>query len=145
MDYEDALFALFYLDYPKLKQIVQEWLFPNSTPFENAKKAGILAEIGDLKKAIEIVKESLIIIREQEKLMESSTDCSLLSQESYILDLYQSLLFASHNVDDSSIQKKEYLDRLSTLKKYLCDPIHEYDYFRILLSSEYKQQKNRLF
>ena len=142
LDYENALFALFYLDYPKLKKIVQEWLFLNSTPFENAKKAGILAEIGNLKKAIEIVKESLIIIREQEKSMASSTDCSLLSQESYILDLYQSLLFASRNVDDSRIQKKEYLDRLSTLKKYLCDPIHECDYFRILLSSEYKQQKN---
>lgn len=141
LDYENALFALFYLDYPKLKQIVQQWLFPSSTPFENAKKAGILAEIGNLQKAIEIVKESLLSIREQEKSTESSTNCSLLSQESYILDLYQSLLFACCNVNDSRTQKKDYLDRLSTLKKYLCDPIHEYNHFKVLLSPEYKHEK----
>ena len=142
LDYENALFALFYLDYPKLKQIVQEWLFPNSTPFENAKKAGILAEIGQLQRAIEIIQESLVIIREQEQLTETSTNCSLLSQESYILDLYQSLLFADYKHKRFGNQKKKYLDRHSTLKMYLCDPVREYNYFKILLSPEYKQQKN---
>ena len=143
LDYENALCALFNLDYPKLKNIVQEWIFPSDTPFENAKKAGLLAEAGELQKAIGVVEKALVIIRElQVTKTTSSTNCELLSQESYILCLYQDLIFADRNYSYSSEERKKYLDRMSALKLSLCDPFHEYDYFEILLSPDYKKQKD---
>lgn len=143
LDYENALCALFYLDFPKLKNIVQKWNFPRGTPFENAKKAGLLAETGQLQKAIGVVEQALVTIREQQvETAISSTNCELLSHESYILCLYQNLVFADRNYSYSSEERKEYLDRMSALKLYLCDPIHEYDYFEILLSPDYKRQKD---
>lgn len=141
LNYENGLFSLFNLDYPKLKTITEKWTFPACTPFENAKKAGILAEIGQLPKAIEIVEQSLIAIREQQATATSSTDCTLLSQESYILDLYQSLIFVNPKSNQTRNKKEEFLDRISTLKLSLCDPIHEYDYFKILLSPIYRPRK----
>lgn len=141
LNYENGLFSLFNFDYPKLKTITEKWTFPASTPFENAKKAGILAEIGQLPKAIEIVEQSLISIREQQATATSSTDCTLLSQESYILDLYQSLVFVNPKSDQTRNKKEEFLDRISNLKLSLCDPIHEYNYFKILLSPVYSPRK----
>lgn len=141
LNYENGLFSLFNFDYPKLKTITEKWTFPASTPFENAKKAGILAEIGQLPKAIEIVEQSLIAIREQQASATSSTDCTFLSQESYILDLYQSLIFANPKSGQTRNKREEFLDRISTLKSSLCDPIHEYDYFKILLSPIYSPRK----
>lgn len=140
LNYENALFALFYLDYPKLKTITEKWTFPNSTPFENAKKAGIIAEIGQLQKAIEIVEQSLIAIRDLQSTEVSSTDCTLLSQESYILYLYQSLTFVNIKLAHTKNKKEEFLDRISTLKLSLCNPIQEYKYFKILLSPVYRPQ-----
>lgn len=143
LDYENALCALFHLDYPKLKNIVQEWNFPRDSPFENVKKAGLLAEAGQLQKAIGVVEQALVTIREQQvETVTSSTNCELLSQESYILCLYQNLIFADRNYSYSIEGKKEFLDRMSTLKSYLCDPFHEYDYFELLLSPDYKKQKD---
>ena len=143
LDYENALCALFHLDYPKLKNIVQEWNFPRDSPFENAKKAGLLAEAGQLQKAIGVVEQALVTIREQQvETVTSSTNCELLSQESYILCLYQDLIFADRNYSYSSEERKKYLDRMSALKSYLCDPIHEYDYFELLLSPDYRKQKD---
>ena len=141
LNYENGLFSLFNFDYPKLKTITEKWTFPASTPFENAKKAGILAEIGQLPKAIEIVEQSLISIREQQATATSSSDCTLLSQESYILDLYQSLIFVNPKSDQTRNKKEEFLDRISNLKLSLCDPIHEYNYFKILLSPVYSPRK----
>lgn len=142
LNYENALFALFYLDYPKLKIITEKWTFPDNTPFENAKKAGILAEVGQLKKALNIVEQSIVKIRElQQTSKTTSSDCELLSQESYILYLYQSLIFADIKNDNSKNKREEFLDRMSSLKQSLCDPIHEYEYFKILLSPHYTPQE----
>ena len=141
LDYEQGLQALFNLDYPKLKSITDEWEYPKSTPFENAKKAGILAEIGELDKAIAILKNALIDIREQQLAITSPTDCSLLSRESYILDLYQSFIFASHNYKDLDLKNKEYNDRSSILKTYLCNPTREQSHFKDLLSAPYSNEE----
>lgn len=140
LDYEQGLQALFNLDYPKLKSITNEWEYPKSTPFENAKKAGILAEIGELDKAISILKNALIDIREQQLAITSPTDCSLLSRESYILDLYQSFIFASHNYKDLDKKNEEYKDRVSILKTYLCNPSREESHFKDLLSAPYTNE-----
>ncbi|MDY6397878.1 MAG: SIR2 family protein [Treponema sp.] len=140
LDYEQGLQALFNLDYPKLKSITDEWEYPKSTPFENAKKAGILAEIGELDKAISILKNALIDIREQQLAITSPTDCSLLSRESYILDLYQSFIFASHNYKDLDKKNEEYKDRVSILKTYLCNPSREESHFKDLLSAPYTNE-----
>ena len=142
LNYENALFALFYLDYPKLKKLTKKWTFPDNTPFENAKKAGILAEIGQLKKALNIVEQSIVKIRElQQTSKTTSSACKLLSQESYILYLYQDLIFADLKNDNSKNKREEFLDRMSSLKQSLCDPIHEYEYFKILLSPHYTPQE----
>lgn len=140
LDYEYGLLALFNLDYPKLKNIISNWQYPKSTPFENSKKAGILSEIGELNQAIRIVEKALVDIREQQLSIASATDCSLLSKESYILDLYQSLIFAAHDYKDLELKNKEYQDRTSVLKLYLCYPNREEKHFQDLLSVPYKKE-----
>lgn len=144
LDYENSLQFLFCLDYPQLKKITSNWKYPNNTPFENAKKAGILAEIGQLNKAIEIVENSLVTIREQQQSIISSTDCKLLSQESFILDLYQNLIFAKKNTN-FEIKYKEYKDRVSFLNKYLCNPNREQNHFKDLLLGIYQEEKTEEF
>ena len=144
LDYENSLQFLFCLDYPQLKKITSNWKYPNNTPFENAKKAGILAEIGQLNKAIEIVENSLVTIREQQQSIISSTDCKLLSQESFILDLYLNLIFAKNNTNYET-KYKEYKDRVSFLNKYLCNPNREQNHFKDLLSGIYQEEKTEEF
>ena len=81
--YERALFALFTLNLPDLKERLSEWPEIDSLPLWSAKKAGLLAEIGQVDEAQSILEQGLERIRGGLNLMPTSTDYSLVSQESF--------------------------------------------------------------
>ncbi len=140
LDYENGLHALFNLDYPKLRNITEKWQFPNNTPFENAKKAGVLSEIGELSKAKEIIEKALITIHEQQASTSSATECHLLSQESYILNLYRFIVNTHRGLEIKTGESIDYRDRITILNLFLCNPIREQKHFADLLLARYKEE-----
>ena len=61
--YERALGALFALNPQDVKEKIEEWPVDDSLPFWEAKRAGLLAEIGQLRDAARILESSLAAIR----------------------------------------------------------------------------------
>lgn len=85
LSYERALSAFFTLDIPELKIRLREWQIDKSLPFLEAKRAALLAEIGQIDEAEQIIKQSLINIRSNLNLRPITIDYSLVSQETYVM------------------------------------------------------------
>ena len=97
--YERVLYVLFELDIPKAKSELASWPQDFSIPFWEAKRAGLLAELGQTKEAEAIIERSLQEVRKKLNLKPVSTDYSLVSEEAsimvllrYIKDAYDSPL-----------------------------------------------------
>ena len=139
--YEQTLNAIFELDYDSIRKILSEWTINPAFPFMNAKKAGILAEIGNVIEAESILRQALVDIRKLQNYNTNKFDWTLLSQESYIISLYQNIAFTYPVRKNTEINFKEvqdkYSDRILFLKQKLCDPNHEEQVFKLLLSEKY--------
>lgn len=140
--YEQVLNAIFHLDYETTRKHLSEWDIVPAFPFMNAKKAGILAEMGNVIEAESILRQALVDIRKMQNSSSNKCDWTLLSQESYIISLYQNVVFSyafrnNNGTDYKEIQEK-YSDRILFLQQKLCDPMHEGQYFKLLLSENYK-------
>ena len=131
--YEHALFSLFELNVVEVKKRLAEWPLNKSLPFWEAKKAGLLAEIGQVEQARKILKTSLTDIRYRLNLQPVTSDYSLVSQESIVMLLlrYVDMSLAIMEADWSKFQEiqNEYLERWFTLKQYKCDPWAELKIF----------------
>ena len=75
--YERALFALFALNIEQLKSRLAEWPHNDALPFWAAKKAGLLAEIGQVSEAERILEQSLDTIRTKLNLTPTKADYTL--------------------------------------------------------------------
>ncbi len=82
--YERGLYALFGLNLQELKEILAQWQVNESLPFWEAKRAGLLAELGQVDEAKKILEQSLKDIRSKLNLKPITSDYSLVSQESYV-------------------------------------------------------------
>lgn len=131
--YECVLFELFGLNLQELKKRIAEWQVNESLPFWEAKKASILAEIGQVDEAKRILENSLAAIRAKINLKPITTDCSLVSQESFIMFLlqYNQMSLASDTDGWSKFEelRNELSKRWHTLRQYKCDPWHELKIF----------------
>ena len=78
--YELVLFELSVLNLQELKKRIAEWQVNESLPFWAAKKASLLAEIGQMDEATQILENSLAAIRAKINLKPITTDYSLVSQ-----------------------------------------------------------------
>lgn len=144
--YEKTLYALFHLNYKELKKCLSEWNLDNSFPFLNAKKAGILAEIGEVFEAEKILRQALVDIRRLQNTSDADTNYLLLSQEAYIISLYENIVFSApiryteneNNTDYNKVHEK-YFGRLVELQKKLINPEQENEYFKLVLISDYKR------
>lgn len=132
--YEKCMLSLFELDSDALKESLAEWPSNEYLPYWNAKKAGLLAEVGRISEAEEILKESLTNIRSKLNLKPVTSDYTLVSQESYVMMLLrwvQQSIAIEKNVRKSEhtteVQKSpdQYSDRWHFLKQYKCDPLGE--------------------
>ena len=137
--YERGLYALFGLNLKELKKILAEWQVNESLPFWEAKRAGLLAELGHVNDAKKILEQSLKDIRSKLNLKSISSDYSLVSQESYIMLLLQYVLTSVSYEQNgrSEIQAfyNEFSERWNALNKYKCDPWHELKLFESALKN----------
>ena len=131
--YECVLFELFGLNLQELKKRIVEWQVNESLPFWEAKKASILAEIGQVDEAKRILENSLATIRDKINLKPITTDYSLVSQESFTMFLlqYAQMSLASSTDRWSKFEKlrNEFSKRWHTLRQYKCDPWSELKFF----------------
>lgn len=132
--YERALSALFALNIQEFKSRLVNWPEDRALPFWSARKAGLLAEIGELSDAQRILEQSLETIRGKLNLTPTSSDYTLVSQESLVMCLLhvlrqRSLVMAS-NQDDTRGQLRDFRKRWHLLKQYKCDPWQEIETFQ---------------
>ncbi len=135
--YEQGLFALFALNLRELKEILAGWQVNESLPFWESKRAGLLAELGQVDDAKKILERSLEDIRSKLNLKPISSDYSLVSQESYVMLLLQYVQTSVSHIQHewSKIQdlRNEFSERWNALNQYKCDPWHELKLFESAL------------
>ena len=142
--YECALFSFFRLNLQELKRQLAEWEFNESLPFWEAKRAGLLAEIGQLEEAKNILENLLNTIQSKLNLNPITTDYSLVSQESFVRLLLKYVQMSVSFIQAEEIEpdfqaeetepdflelEKESTDRWNALKQYKCDPWNELEIF----------------
>ncbi len=132
--YELVLFELFGLNLQEIKKRITEWQVNKSLPFWEAKKASLLAEIGQVNEAKRILENSLATIRDKINLNPITIDYSLVSQESFIMFLLQYAQMSLSSSTDrwSKFEKlrNEFSKHWHTLRQYKCDPWGERKIFR---------------
>ena len=135
--YERALAVLFALNPQELKKKIEEWPVDDSLPFWEAKRAGLLAEIGQLRNAAKILESSLAAIRTRSNLNPVTTDYSLASQESIVMLLLRSVQLASvvptGELSEYEETAKDFTDRWHALRQFGCDPWREFEVFELTL------------
>lgn len=89
LHYERCLCALFSLKIVDVKDQIKLWPDNESLPFWEAKRATLMAELGDIDEAEKILEKSLIVIRKRLNLSPISNDYSLVSREAYVMLLLQ--------------------------------------------------------
>ncbi|MDB5122458.1 MAG: SIR2-like domain protein [Mucilaginibacter sp.] len=143
--YEKCLFVLFTFKLTQLSAEISLWPINESLPFWEAKRAALLAELGQTNEAVKILEKSLTHIRTRLNLSPVVGDYTLVSQEAYVMQLLQyvknslKLKLSLFNInDDQSV----FNERWNTLKIYKCDPWSELEIFEILLEREPVIEKN---
>lgn len=145
LHYEYALIALLRLDLQDLKAQLSEWPNNISLSFWCAKKAGLLAEIGQMEEARNLLQNALDAIRARSSLAPTTTDFSLVSQESFVmllLSCVQRPWFFRTDDQDLKVHdtQKGFSERWHALRQYKCDPWNELGVFERALDGP---QSNR--
>ena len=131
--YERALYALFSLDLPELIKQLADWPVNESLSFWEAKRAGLLAEIGQAKDAEKILEQSLKYIRSKSNLKPITTDFTLVSQEAFVMQLLHHVKMSNAFLQGKLEENKEFqqglTERWSILEQYKCNPWGELKLF----------------
>jgi len=145
--YEQCLFHLFRQEIVKFRAVLQSWKPDDSSPFYQSKKAGLLAEYGDINESQTLLENALQLVRSQLNLRPITTDYTHLSQEAYILQLLKFVKDAKSSFligeNDSQKYIEEFTLRWTKLKQYKCDPWGELQLFEAKLSGSIKEQKRQ--
>ena len=125
---EEALYALFRFDPAEAKRLLANWQSNETLPFWEAKRAALMAELGETAAAHSILESSLSTIRQQLGLNPVVEDYTLVSQESVVMLLLWAVERGSA-VRDIDSENGSLLDELSErwsdLTRYRCDPRRE--------------------
>ena len=125
---EEALQALFRFDPAEAKRLLTEWQSNESLPFWEAKRAALMAELGDGAAARSILESSLSAIREQLGLNPVVEDYTLVSQESVVMLLLwaveHGMRWTEPDSGDGNLMD-ELSERWNELARYKCDPRRE--------------------
>ena len=127
--YEQVMFSMFTFDLAELRRCLDQWKYDDAQPFWAAKKAAIMAEIGDVDEATVQLEASLAKIQA----MTGVDDYRYLSQESFViflLDAVRSRWLGSaaedrQVADDRRLRRK----RMQELRRQQFDPWHELKMF----------------
>ena len=129
---EEALQALFRFDPAEAKRLLADWQTNENLPFWEAKRAALMAELGEAAAAHSILETSLSAIRQQLNLNPVTEDYTLVSQESVVMLLLwaveRGMAARGRDTDDSNLFD-ELSERWSELTRYKCDPRREIAWF----------------
>ena len=127
--YEQVMFAMFTFNLGELRRCLHQWEDDDAQPFWTAKKAAIMAEIGDVEMATVQLEASLARIQAKSV----DRDYRYLSQESLVIFLLDAARSRwprsageSHHVDDDRRLRRK---RMEELRRRQCDPWHELKMF----------------
>lgn len=136
--YERCLYYLFSLDIFSVEKELGLWTSDFSLPYWEAKRAALMAELGNVIDAENILESSLKEVRSRLNLSPVTNDYYLVSQEAYILqilrDVKRSVYFSSNIREREGLDTKEYTERWNLLIQYKCDPWGELDSFENFLA-----------
>ncbi len=143
--YEVCLAYLFRQDLLALKSSIRSWQPNDSSPFAQSRKAGLLAELGELDEAEEIIEKALQLVRSQLNLQPITSDYSLISQEAYILQLTNFIKDAkgSFKKEEEKSHREEAHLRWDRIKQYKCDPWGELRLFEAELTQPFEELVSR--
>lgn len=146
IQYERCLYLLSQQEIKQLEECLNSWKPNGPNYFYLAKKAGLLAEIGNAKEAEVILENSLQRVRAQLNLVPVTTDYSEVSQEAYILQLLKYVKDSISIFESDEKNNKEYVEEYSQrwdqLKKFKCDPWGELKLFNANLDSAPQEIKS---
>ena len=131
--YEKSMAALYDLDPQNLRKRLREWPVDQSLPFWEAKRAGILAEIGQTDEAEVILQTCLRLLRSKSNLKPVEGDYTILSQESIVMLLLQRIPLRMGNFTQYIKTQKEFESRWHKLQEYNCNPTFELRLFELAL------------
>lgn len=136
--YERCLYQLFMLDIQAVRIELGKWTVDTTLPYWEAKRAGLLAELGDIEDAENILEISLNEIRGRLRLSPVKDDYLLVSQEAYILLLLRYVKRSNNYTKHiyGSDKTEKYTERWNELIKYKCDPWGELKSFESYLKAE---------
>ena len=133
---EEALQALYRFDMVKSKRLLTEWRSNENLPYWEAKRAALMAELGEPAVARSILESSLSAIRKQQSLNPVGEDYTLISQESVVMLLLWAVergMAGWKPTSGASNLFDELSDRWNELSRYKCDPRREVESFSALL------------
>lgn len=121
--YEECLFHLSRLDQDGARAVLNDWPENNRSPFWEAKRASIIAELGDVEAATRIAEQALLEIRS--RLQPYSVNYALLSQEGWTMSLLEAL--EQNDLSGNRSYTAEHRGRREQLQSYGGDPVTEVD------------------
>ena len=133
---EEALQALFRFDPAEAKRLLVDWKPNEKLPFWEAKRAALMAELGEAAAAHSILETSLSSIRQQLNPSTVTDDYTLVSQESVVMLLLWAVergMTARELETDGSNRFDEMSERWNELARYRCDPRREIAWFSVRL------------
>jgi len=143
--YEKCLKKMFDFDISAMREEIKLWTSNFSLPYWEAKKAGLLAEIGELDEARGILETSLKQVRNSLFFNPVKDDYLDISHEGYILFLLRyvqnSLDFSSRSSSKSN-DREEQQRRWRMIKEYECDPWGELEQYKSLFIIKPPPYKN---
>ena len=135
---EEALQALFRFDPVEAKRLLVDWQPNENLPFWEAKRAALMAELGEAAVAHAILETSLSSIRQQLNLNPVTDDYTLVSQESVVMLLLWAVergMTVWGEDTDGSNRFDELSERWNDLARYKCDPRREIAWFSARLQN----------
>ncbi|HBV9734515.1 TPA: SIR2 family protein, partial [Klebsiella aerogenes] len=130
------------LKFEEARTKLSNWETNKLLPQHEIKRAGLLAEFGMLDEAINLLEETLSIIRRNSLLSSKNIDYSSESQEAYCIYILR-MFKRSWKIDSENDEhSSEYKSRLATLSQYRCDPENEIKYLEIKLESSHGISEN---
>ena len=130
---EEVFHALFCFDPDKAKRLLINWQSNDSLPFWEAKRAALMAELGEVVAARSILETSLSSIRQQLSLNPVIEDYTLVSQESIIMLLLWGVERGTIPRTRTTDSDSEMSERWKDLAQYKCDPNREIELLSLRL------------
>ena len=130
---EEIFHALFCFDPDKAKRLLDNWQSNDSLSFWEARRAALMAELGEVAAARSILEKSLSSIRRQLNLNPVVEDYTLVSQESIIMLLFSAVGRSIAPVTPEPSyremsENREMSERWEDLVRYKCDPHREIEF-----------------